>query len=41
MYAYLAEQEEVRRTTLQGEYGRLTGIGFWFDMQEFDLEATG
>ena len=49
MYAYLIEQEEGhpfdfaqdRRTILQGEYDYLTRTGFWFDIQEFDLEAAG
>jgi rubrerythrin len=39
MYAYLVEQEEGHRTILQGEYDYLTRTGFWFDVQEFDLEA--
>ena len=39
MYAYLVEQEEGHRTILQGEYDYLTRTGFWFDIQEFDLEA--
>jgi rubrerythrin len=39
MYAYLIEQEEGHRTILQGEYDYLTRTGFWFDIQEFDLEA--
>lgn len=41
MYAYLIEQEEGHRTILQGEYDYLTRTGFWFDVQEFDLEAAG
>jgi rubrerythrin len=41
MYAYLVEQEEGHHTILQGEYDYLTGTGFWFDIQEFDLEAAG
>ncbi len=41
MYAYLVEQEEGHRTILQGEYDYLTGTGFWFDVQEFNLEAAG
>jgi rubrerythrin len=41
MYAYLIEQEEGHRTILQGEYDYLTRTGFWFDIQEFDLEAAG
>ena len=41
MYAYLIEQEESHRTILQGEYDYLTHTGFWFDIQEFDLEAAG
>ncbi len=41
MYAYLVEQEEGHRTILQGEYDYLTGTGFWFDFQEFDLQAVG
>lgn len=41
MYAYLVEQEEGHRTILQGEYDYLTRTGFWFDIQEFDLEAAG
>jgi rubrerythrin len=41
MYAYLIEQEEGHRTILQGEYDFLTQTGFWFDIQEFDLEAAG
>ena len=41
MYAYLVEQEEGHRTILQGEYDYLTHTGFWFDIQEFDLEAAG
>jgi rubrerythrin len=41
MYAYLVEQEEGHHTILQGEYDYLTGTGFWFDFQEFDLEAAG
>ncbi|MCP4542240.1 MAG: ferritin family protein [Chloroflexi bacterium] len=39
MYAYLIEQEEGHRTILQGELDYLTGTGFWFDVQEFNLEA--
>jgi rubrerythrin len=39
MYAFLVEQEEGHRTILQGEYDYLTGSGFWFDVQEFNLEA--
>jgi rubrerythrin len=39
MYAYLVEQEEGHRTILQGEYDYLAGTGFWFDTQEFSLEA--
>jgi rubrerythrin len=39
MYAYLVEQEEGHRTILQGEYDYLTRTGFWFDIQEFNLEA--
>jgi rubrerythrin len=39
MYAYLIEQEEGHRTILQGEYDYLTHTGFWFDVQEVDLEA--
>ena len=39
MYAYLVEQEEGHRTILQGEHDYLTRTGFWFDIQEFDLEA--
>jgi rubrerythrin len=41
MYAYLIEQEEGHHTILQGEYDYLTRTGFWFDFQEFDLEAAG
>jgi rubrerythrin len=41
MYAYLVEQEEGHRTILQGEYDYLNRTGFWFDIQEFDLEAAG
>ena len=41
MYAYLIEQEEGHRTILQGEYDYLNRTGFWFDVQEFDLEAAG
>jgi rubrerythrin len=41
MYAYLVEQEEGHYTILQGEYDYLTRTGFWFDIQEFDLEAAG
>lgn len=41
MYAYLIEQEEGHRTILQGEYDYLNRTGFWFDIQEFDLEAAG
>lgn len=41
MYAYLIEQEEGHRTILQGEYDYLNRTGFWFDFQEFDLEAAG
>ena len=41
MYAYLIEQEEGHRMILQGEYDYLTGSGFWFDVQEFNLEAAG
>ena len=41
MYAYLIEQEEGHRIILQGEYDYLTRTGFWFDVQEFDLEAAG
>jgi len=41
MYAYLVEQEEGHRTILQGEYDYLNRTGFWFDVQEFDLEAAG
>jgi len=41
MYAYLVEQEEGHHTILQGEYDYLTGTGFWFDFQEFDLEGVG
>ena len=41
MYAYLVEQEEGHRTILQGEYDYLTRTGFWFDVQEFNLEAAG
>ncbi len=41
IYAYLVEQEEGHRTILQGEYDYLTRTGFWFDVQEFDLEAAG
>ena len=41
MYAYLIEQEEGHHTILQGEYDYLTRTGFWFDVQEFDLEAAG
>jgi rubrerythrin len=41
MYAYLVEQEEGHHTILQGEYDYLTRTGFWFDIQEFDLEAAG
>ena len=39
MYAYLVEQEEGHRMILQGEYDYLAGTGFWFDTQEFNLEA--
>jgi rubrerythrin len=39
MYAYLIEQEEGHRMILQGEYDYLAGTGFWFDTQEFNLEA--
>lgn len=39
MYAYLVQQEEGHRTILQGEYDYLTRTGFWFDVQEFNLEA--
>lgn len=39
MYVYLVEQEEGHRTILQGEYDYLAGTGFWFDTQEFNLEA--
>ncbi len=38
MYAYLIEQEQGHRTILQGELDYLTGTGFWFDVQEFNLE---
>lgn len=41
MYAYLVEQEEGHHTILQGEYDYLNRTGFWFDVQEFDLEAAG
>lgn len=41
MYAYLIEQEEGHYTILQGEYDYLNRTGFWFDIQEFDLEAAG
>jgi len=41
MYAYLVEQEEGHYTILQGEYDYLNRTGFWFDIQEFDLEAAG
>jgi rubrerythrin len=41
MYAYLVEQEEGHYTILQGEYDYLNRTGFWFDFQEFDLEAAG
>lgn len=41
MYAYLIEQEEGHHTILQGEYDYLNRTGFWFDVQEFDLEAAG
>ena len=39
MYAYLVKQEEAHRTILGGEYDYLTGTGFWFDIQEFNLEG--
>jgi len=41
MYAYLVEQEEGHRIILQGEYDYLNRTGFWFDIQEFNLEAAG
>lgn len=40
MYGYLVEQEEGHYTILQGEYDYLNRTGFWFDVQEFDLEAA-
>jgi rubrerythrin len=41
MYAYLVSQEEAHRKILKGEYDYLTGTGFWFDTQEFNLEGAG
>jgi rubrerythrin len=39
MYAYLVSQEKGHRRILEGEYDYLTGTGFWFDIQEFNLEG--
>lgn len=39
MYAYLVSQEKGHRRILEGEYDYLTGTGFWFDVQEFNLEG--
>jgi rubrerythrin len=40
MYAYLIEQEGAHRVILQGEYDYLAKTGYWFDIQEFDLEGA-
>jgi rubrerythrin len=36
----LATWEEGHLTILQGEYDYITGTGFWFDFQEFDLDSA-
>jgi rubrerythrin len=40
MYAYLLSQEEAHRKILESEYDYLTGTGFWFGVQEFNLEGA-
>jgi rubrerythrin len=41
MYAYLLSQEEAHLKILESEYDYLTGTGFWFGIQEFNLEGAG
>ena len=39
LFARFVEIEEGHVHLVQAEIDSLTGLGFWFDMQEFDLEA--
>lgn len=39
LFARFLEIEEGHRTIVQAEIDSVTGLGYWFDMQEFDLEA--
>lgn len=39
VYQFLVEQEKGHLALLQAEYDYLTRTGFWFDYQEFTLEA--
>jgi peptide deformylase len=39
MFARFLEIEEGHARIVQAEIDTLTGMGFWFDVQEFRLEA--
>ena len=41
LFARFVEIEEGHRAIVQAEIDNLSGNGFWFDMREFDLEASG
>jgi rubrerythrin len=39
MFAYFVRVEEGHLALVQAELDALSGLGFWFDMPEFNLEA--
>ncbi len=39
LFQRFVEIEEGHQTIVQAEIDSVSGLGFWFDMQEFDLEA--
>jgi len=39
LFARFLEIEEGHQAIVQAEIDTVTGLGFWFDVQEFDLEA--
>lgn len=39
LFAHFLEIEQGHRAIVQAEIDVLTGLGFWFDFQEFNLEA--
>lgn len=41
LYEHLIEEEEGHLTILSAEYDYLTKTGFWFNHQEFSVEARG